>query len=96
MDETKYWHHRCPAKPYSVAVSIGKKCPHCGQGEPVQAPDPVASITQMTMRQWYAGQALIGIIRTLPTFGEDARRDGANLSFRFADAMIEAEKEPNK
>jgi hypothetical protein len=45
----------------------------------------------MTLRQWYAGQALIGeIIATLPTNNRESCAL-ASLCFRIADAMIEAE-----
>lgn len=63
-------------------------------------PGPFDRDPGMTLRQWYAGQALVGIIAKSPwrelTRGEsedaghvEARVEGA---FRYADAMIKAEQ----
>ena len=51
----------------------------------------------MTLRQWYAGQALAGVISVcigdMIEFGETAESMFAKKAFAIADAMLEAEKD---
>lgn len=43
----------------------------------------------MSLRDWFAGQALAGIIACPGAEPDDASRDGcASLAYEFADAMI--------
>ena len=44
----------------------------------------------MTLRQWYAGQALAGLVGTRP---DENRHVIARLALRQADAMIKVEQE---
>ena len=65
-------------------------------------PHPSVSVTQhgMSLRDWFAGPALIGLIQHNPHSFE-ARKDKnhqdgvASLSYRFADAML-AERKKEK
>lgn len=43
----------------------------------------------MTLREWYAGQALIGLIASYgPTSAQFAPETDANRAFEYADAML--------
>lgn len=49
----------------------------------------------MSLRDWFAGQALIGVVTTLGKVRDQAEYDakvkaGAEIAFEFADAMIKA------
>lgn len=44
----------------------------------------------MSLRDWFAGQALAGFVRHSATFFD--AETGAKLSYRYADAMIAARK----
>lgn len=61
----------------------GPAFPHdnqvCGNGHRMARPG-------MTLRQWYAGQALAGIMADSQYAGTSA--DFAECAFRFADAML--------
>jgi len=50
--------------------------------------------TGMTLRQWYAGQALCGVLSCSQTSG--TREAFAEEAFKYADAMIAAEKDQNQ
>lgn len=50
-----------------------------------------SSHSGMTLRQWYAGQALSGLTH-LPTSNENI----AALAFRYADLMLEFERQEEK
>ena len=46
----------------------------------------------MTLRQWYAGQALQGMLSRLQADGSHECEAIAEMAFTIADAMLEAEK----
>ena len=45
----------------------------------------------MSLRDWFAGQALLGIL-SAPVVPDEPR---AVLAYRYADAMLEARKDPS-
>ena len=52
-------------------------------------PGPFSQDRGMTLRDWFAGQALAGII----SLGDNTNwDDDANCAYRAADAMLEARK----
>jgi hypothetical protein len=73
--------------------------PNGGPTFPIVSGDDVLS-DGMTLRQYYAGQALMGIANTISPSDLRSLADGitggkliARAAFQIADAMIEAEKE---
>jgi hypothetical protein len=46
----------------------------------------------MSLRDWFAGQALMSMLSQPDKIGESTFAKAAELSYRFADAMIEARK----
>jgi hypothetical protein len=58
-----------------------------GPAFPVATPLGYASITGMTLRDWFAGQALIGMHKLSP-------EDAAKEAYSYADAMLASRKEP--
>jgi hypothetical protein len=58
-----------------------------------QSSDPLATrqpvrYTGMTLRDWFAGKALMSMLNTPTTIGEGDFARAAELSYRFADAML--------
>ena len=51
----------------------------------------IAESDGMTLRQWYAGQALAGILAAHAEEGVNlpSDKEAASMSFQYADAMIE-------
>lgn len=63
--------------------------PLCGQGTPIGPLDP-----GMTLRDWFAGKALAGIMAHPGQHPDDTSASGvASLCYELADAMIAARKE---
>jgi len=58
-----------------------------GPAFPCNSPDGFEAYKGMTLRDWYAGQALVGIINSDCSFKMDVERR-AELAYRVADAMI--------
>jgi len=44
----------------------------------------------MSLRDWFAGQALVSMLNSPDTIGENTYAMAATLSFKFADAMLAA------
>ena len=58
-------------------------------GNPTHGGDP-----GMTLRQWYAGQALMGLLSHNGDYSDDGKVDVAGACFGWADAMIAEGKKP--
>ena len=48
----------------------------------------------MTLRDWFAGQALMSMLSQPDNISDKTFKVAADLSYRFADAMLDARKEP--
>ena len=60
---------------------------------------PVPPSPPMTMREWFAGMALVGTIMDRASWGvshTDKAEDFATSAFAIADAMLAESKEPGK
>ncbi len=60
--------------------------------------DPRPEIPGMSLRDWFAGQALAGILAggfadTIPHDDVNGGGDAAFFAYRYADAMLQARKE---
>ena len=63
--------------------------PAFAHGNPTHGGDP-----GMTLRQWYAGQALKGILSFNGDYGSTEKPYLADACFQWADAMIAEGKKP--
>ena len=53
---------------------------------------PSSNALGMTLRDWFAGQALVGIIAVdrFTGYAKSRRESGANMAYEYADAMLVA------
>ena len=51
---------------------------------------PPSCISGMTIRDWFAGQALMSMLSAPDKIGDGTPALAAGLAYKFADAMIEA------
>jgi hypothetical protein len=56
---------------------------------PVEGPDGQYQMQGMTLRDWFAGQALAGIAASGSTL---PYKDDADMAYKYADAMLAARK----
>ena len=60
-----------------------------------QFPNREYSYPGMSLRDYFAGQALMSMLSTPDKIGEETYEKAAKLSYRFADAMLDARMELN-
>lgn len=71
------------------AMGLSLRYPHFRRSEP--SPQKTVYVSHLTLRGWYAGQALMGLIASNRPLDEVVER-----SWQLADEMIESSSEPKE